>query len=79
MLFGHSSQSKTLSNERLPEAITLDNASKIIAPRVCLNESEDLSILEKIWVVVTLNDFVIGIDTGTPPLVDAREDVSPET
>ena len=79
MLFGYSSQSKTLSNERLPKAITLDSASEIIAPRVCLNESEDLSILEKIWVVVTLNDFVVGIDTGAPPLVDAREDVSPVT
>ena len=57
----------------------LDSASEIIAPRVRLNESEDLSISEKIWVAVTLNDFVAGIITGAPPLEDAREDVSPVT
>ena len=71
MLFGRSPRSKTLSTERLPEAITLDSASEIIALGVRPNESEDLSILEKIWVVVTLNDFLAGIDTGVPPLEDA--------
>jgi hypothetical protein len=60
----------------LPEAITLDSASETIAPGVHPNESEDLSISENIWVTVTLNDFMDGLDTGAPPLEDAREDVS---
>jgi hypothetical protein len=55
----------------LLEAIVLDSASKIMAPGVCPNESEDLSILEKIWVADTLNDFMAGFDTGAPPLKDA--------
>ena len=76
MLFGRSSLSKTLSTKRLPKAITPDNTREIIAPGVRPNESEDLSILEKIWVAVTLNDFVAGIITGAPPLEDAWEDVS---
>ena len=42
-----------------------------------MNESEDLSILEKIWVADTLNDFVAGLNTGAPPLKDDWEDVSP--
>jgi hypothetical protein len=66
-----------LSTERLPEAIALGSASEIIAPGVRPNESEDLSISEKIWVTVTLNNFVAGLYTGAPPLEDAREDVSP--
>jgi hypothetical protein len=65
-----------LSTERLPKAITLDNASDTIALGVHLNESEDLSIFERIWVTHTLNDFTTGFDTGMPPLVDAQEDVS---
>ena len=77
MLFGCSSRSKTLSTKRLPEAIALDSASKIIALGVRSNKSEDLSISEKIWVVVALNDFVAGIITSAPPLEDAWEDVSP--
>ena len=76
MLLGHNSWSKTLSTERLPEAITLDSTSKIIALGVRPNESEDLSILEKIWVADTLNDFMTGFNIGTPPLEDAREDAS---
>ena len=76
MLFGCRSRSKTLSTERLPEAIALDSASEIIAPEVHPNESEDLSISEKIWVAVTLNDFVTGLNIGAPPLEDARKDVS---
>jgi hypothetical protein len=44
-----------------------------MAPGVCPNESEDLSILEKIWVADTLNDFMAGFDTDAPPLKDARE------
>ena len=65
-----------MSTERLPEAIALDSASEIIALGVHPNESEDLSISEKIWVAVTLNDFMAGLDTGTPPLKDAQEDIS---
>ena len=57
--------------------IVLDSASEIIALGVRPNESEDLSILEKIWVVDTLNDFVAGLNIGAPPLKDAREDISP--
>ena len=53
--------------------IALDSASKIIVLGVCPNESEDLSILEKIWVADTLNDFTAGFDTGAPPLEDAWE------
>ena len=76
MLFGRSSQLKTLLTKRLPKAITLDSTSFIIALGVRPNESEDLSISEKIWVAVTLNDFMSGIIIGTPPLEDAQEDVS---
>ena len=54
----------------------LDSASEIIAPGVCPNENEDLSISEKILVAVTLNDFVTGLNIGAPPLEDARKDVS---
>ena len=61
LAFWHSSRLKTLSTERLPEAIVLDSASEIIAPGVHKNESEDLSILEKIWVYDTLNDFMAGL------------------
>ena len=71
MLLVRSSWSKTLSTKRLPEAIALDSASEIIALGVHPNESGDLSILEKIWVAVTLDDFVVGIDTGAPHLKDA--------
>ena len=73
MIFRHSSWSKTLSTERLPEEITLDNASEIIALGVRPNDSEDLRISEKIWVTNTLNDFTAGFDTGAPPLEDAWE------
>ena len=76
MLFGHSSQSKTLSTKRYPETITLDSPSSTIAPRVHPNESEDLSISERIWVARTLNDFIASFDIGTLPLEDAQEDVS---
>ena len=41
-----------------------------------MNESEDLSISEKIWVADTLNDFIDGFDISTPPLEDAWEDAS---
>ena len=61
---------------RLPEAITLYGASRIIALGVHPNESEDLSNSERIWVTNTLNDFVASLDIGAPPLEDAREDVS---
>ena len=66
-----------MSTERLPEAVTLDSASETISPGVCPNESGDLSILERIWVARTLNDFTASFDTGAPALEDAREDVSP--
>ena len=46
----------------------LDSTSLIIALGVHPNESEDLSISEKIWVALTLNDFTAGFDTGTLPL-----------
>jgi hypothetical protein len=59
----------------LPKAITLDSASEITTLGIRLNESEDLSILERIWVAETLNDFVAGLDTSAPPLEDAQEDV----
>jgi hypothetical protein len=45
---------KTLSTERLPEAIMLDSASETIALEVRLNESVDLSISERIWVAHTI-------------------------
>ena len=48
LVFGRSSQSKNMSTERLPEAIALASASKITSPGIHPNESEDLSILEKI-------------------------------
>ena len=54
LIFWHSSRSKVLSIEKLLEAIALDSASKITALGVRPNESEDLSISKKIWVVVTL-------------------------
>ena len=76
MLFGRSSRSKTLPTERLPEAVALDSASETIAPGVCLNKSEDLSISERIWVTRTLNDFIASFNTGAQPLEDAWEDVS---
>ena len=55
----------------------LGSASETIAPGVCLSETEDLSISERIWVARTLNDFTASFDTGAPALEDAREDVSP--
>ena len=55
----------------------LDNASETLASGVHPNDSEDLSILERIWVARTLNDFTASFDTGAPALEDAREDVSP--
>ena len=55
----------------------LDSASKTIASRVRSNDSEDLSISERIWVARTLNDFTAGFDIGAPPLEDARKDVYP--
>ena len=76
MLFGRSSRSKTLPTERLPEAVALDSASETIAPGVCPNKSEDLSISDRIWVTRTLNDFTAIFDTGLLPLEDAQEDVS---
>ena len=76
LAFWRSSRLKTLSTERLPEAIVLDSASEIITPGVHKNESEDLSISEKIWVIDTLNDFTASFDTCAPPLEDAREDAS---
>ena len=56
--------------------IAQDSSSEIIALGVCLNESEDLSISEKIWVTDTLNDFIDGFDISAPPLEDAWEDAS---
>jgi hypothetical protein len=66
-----------LSTRRLPKVIALDSSSETIALGVCLNESEDLSISERIWVAHTLNDFTTGFDTGTLPLEDTQKDVSP--
>jgi hypothetical protein len=60
----------------LPEAITLGSASDTIAPGVRPNESEKLSISERIWVARTLNDFMAGFNIDALPLEDAREDVS---
>ena len=54
----------------------LDSSTKTIALGVHPNESEDLSISEKIWVALTLNDFTAGFDTGAPPLEDAQYDAS---
>ena len=65
-----------MSTERLPEAIMLGSASETIAPGVCLSETEDLSISERIWVARTLNDFMAGFNIGTPPLEDAWKVVS---
>ena len=66
-----------MSTERMPKAIALGSASDTIALGVRTNESEDLSISERIWVARTLNDFTASFDTGAPALEDAREDVSP--
>ena len=55
----------------------LASANKITTPDVHPNVSEDLSISEMIWVSNTLNDIMVGIDTGSPLSEDAREDVSP--
>ena len=49
-----------LVNREVARNDRLGSASDTIALGVCLNESEDLSISEKIWVVVTLNDFMSG-------------------
>ena len=76
MLFGRSSRLKALSTERFPKAITLGSASDTIDLGVHPNESEDLSISERIWVAHTLNGFTTGFDIGAPPLEDAREDAS---
>jgi len=76
LLFGRSSRSKDLSTERVTEAITLGSASDTIAPGVHLNESENLSISERIWVAHTLNDFTASFDIGAPSLEDAQEDIS---
>ena len=46
----------------------LDSSTKTIALGVHPNESEDLSISEKIWVALTLNDFTAGFDIGALPL-----------
>jgi hypothetical protein len=61
-----------LSTERLLEAVTLDSASETIALGVRPNKSEDLSISERIWVASTLNDFIVGFDTGALPLEELR-------
>jgi hypothetical protein len=61
---------------RLPEAIALDGASRITTLGIHPNESEDLSNSGEIWVTDTLNDFMACLNTGTPPLKDAQEDVS---
>ena len=71
LIFWHSSRSKVLSIEKLLEAIALDSASKITALGVRPNESEDLSISERIWITDTLTDFMTGLDIGVPPLEDA--------
>ena len=76
MLFGHSSRLKALSTERFPKAITLGSASDTIDLGVHPNESEDLSISERIWVAHTHNDFMASLDIGALPLEDAWEDVS---
>ena len=55
----------------------LDSTSETIAPGVRPNESEDLSISERIWVAHTLIDFMTSFDIGALPLEDAQEDVSP--
>ena len=52
-------------------AVALDSASEIIALGVHPNESEDLSISERIWITDTLKDFMAGLDIGVPPLEDA--------
>ena len=65
-----------MSTERLPKAVTLDSASETVAKGVHPNESEDFSILERIWVARTLNDFMAGLDVGALLLEDAQEDVS---
>ena len=65
-----------MSTERMPKAIALGSASDTIALGVRTNESEDLSISERIWVADTLNDFMAGLNIGVPPLKDAQEDVS---
>ena len=65
-----------MSTERMPKAIALGSASDTIALGVRTNESEDLSISERIWVAHTHNDFTASFDTGAPPLEDAWEDVS---
>ena len=77
LVFGRSPRSKILLAEKLSKAIALAIVSEITAPGVRLNKSEDLNILDRIWVAVTLNDFMAGLDTGTPHLEDVREDVSP--
>ena len=71
LIFWHCSRSKVLSTEKLLEAIALDSASEIIALGVHPNESEDLSISERIWITDTLKDFMAGLDIGVPPLEDA--------
>jgi hypothetical protein len=76
LVFRRSSQSKISWTKGLPEVIALTSANKIIALGVRPNEIEDLSISEMIWVADTLNDFVVGLDTGTPLLEDAQEDAS---
>jgi hypothetical protein len=65
-----------LSTKRLLEAIGLDSASEIITLGVHPNKSADLSILEKIWITDTLNDFTASFNTSVPPLEDARGDAS---
>ena len=76
LVLGCNFWSKILSAERLLEATVLASASEIIAPGVHPNEGEDLRISERIWVANTLYDFMASLDTGAPPLEDAREDVS---
>ena len=54
----------------------LDSTSETIAPGVRPNESEDLSISERIWVAHTLIDFMTSFDIGALPLEVTQEDVS---
>ena len=57
VVFRRSSRLKISSTKGFPEAIALASANKITTPKVCPNESEDLSILEMIWDTNTINDI----------------------
>lgn len=58
--------------------IALSNACQVMALGVCPNKSEDLvkNNSNGGWVDDALSDLMAGFNTGTPPLEDARQDVS---